>query len=106
MLRSAVPPHMGQSPLPGSEPSMRTPLVAAASTAMKRTASLLCELMFRFEKCWATKARSGNGVGLLVRCNFQIVEIRAELHIHEYAWIPLPVADRIVLLNGPGRRLG
>src|SRR5262245_59275201 len=96
MLRSGVPPHIGQSPLPGSDAERRAAPTAETASTASQSPAFLYELMmcvdpFRVVFSW-----------LLVRRYFQIVQLRPELHIHEYARISLPVADRIALLDGPG----
>src|SRR5881628_3219879 len=79
MLRSGVPPHIGQSPVSGSD-------VDSAASVSERTNRI-------------------NFMGLLGVCRqFQIIQIRTELRVDEKSRRALPIADRIDLLDRPRGR--
>src|SRR6187397_250508 len=86
MLRSGVPPHIGQSPVPGSEATRRV----AAAAAIRHTAATLRTRAFLM---------------LFIGRKFQIVDVSAELSIYEEPWRSVAIADRIRLVDLPRRRL-
>src|SRR5688572_7354160 len=96
MLRSAVPPHIGQSPVPGSDATRRT--VAAATTKARTTTTQ--------RRKDAKKGGISAFVMLFIGGQFQIVDIRAELGVDEKSRRALSIADRIGLVDLPRRRFG
>src|SRR5262245_63938878 len=86
MFRSGVPPHIGQSPVPGSDASTNTGAVAARATA-------------------ARKHNTRFMITSFIGSKFQIVDIGAELRVDEEARGALSVADGIGLVDLPGRGL-
>src|SRR5688572_20842610 len=102
MLRSGDPPHIGQSPVPGSEAERRA--VAPAATKPKpkttqRRKRMLCDSA-------ALRRRVSAFVMLFIGSQFQIVDICAELSIDEKPGCTLAIADRIRLVDLPRRRFG
>src|SRR5688572_17969285 len=112
MLRSGAPPHIGQSPVPGSEAERRTAVPAAITatatlTLRRRGAEKIFFLTREFLCVSASLRRSVNVlVMLFIGSKFQIVDIGAELSIDEKPRRTLPIADRIRLVDLPRRRLG
>src|SRR5688572_167914 len=92
ILRSGVPPHMGQFPVPGSPARMEGEVATARTSRMPpiRKRLLMIDIPFRTS----------------VRRQGEIIQIRAELGIEEESWCTLTIADRINSFKRPGRRFG
>src|SRR5688500_18809844 len=112
MLRSAVPPHIGQSPVPGSEAETRTAAPAAikakatltqrrkaAEHAFVSTKELLCDSA-------APRRRVSVLVMLFILRQFQIIDVRPEFSVDEEPRRPLQITDRIRLVDLPRSRFG
>src|SRR5262245_8976677 len=114
MLRSGVPPHIGQSPLPGSDADILTPCVALATTialaiARHFTVSLVIiffslaaglhprRVLTLMPRSGCTGLRSAWPRALICH-ELQVVDVRAELRVDEQARRALLVADRISLV--------
>src|SRR5437016_4533169 len=99
MLRSGVPPHMGQSPLPGSEAARcagRVPATAARISASSNSARRDRRdgdvvFLVRFV---LMGVRLASILPLLVCGDLEIVQVSAELSVHKQPRRPLAVPDR------------
>src|SRR5688572_2391418 len=101
MLRSGVPPHIGQSPLPGSDAeSDAAPIARRATTSMRnRMVISMCLIGGSTGPALLACGRR------LVRRHLEIIQVRAELRVDEQARCALTVADRVHLLDRPRRGL-
>src|SRR5688572_11961757 len=88
MLRSPLPPHIGQSPVPGSEAERRT----AAPVAIEAKATLTQRRKAAEQA--ALRRRVNVLVMLVIGRKFHVVDIRAKLGIDEEPGRALTVADR------------
>src|SRR5688572_3547220 len=89
IFRSGAPPHIGQSPVPGSDAERRA--VAPAATKTKPT---------------TTQRRKGAKKPffmLFIGGQFQVVDVSAELSIYKEPRRTFAVADRIRLVDLPRR---
>src|SRR5688500_3308496 len=113
MLRSGVPPHIGQSPVPGSEAASLPGCVETAATIVvastkRYTFMFECVLANVYSLAlgahhqrvssplaFARGVLSASRSTLISRLGFarpsvprhlEIVQVGTELHIHEYAW--------------------
>src|SRR5258706_14222737 len=101
MFRSGVPPHIGQSPMPGSDACTKHTTDAATKKVMITTFILAPGSWRFFTGPWPLTP----GPFLLVRFHLQIIQVHPELRVNKQSRRALVIPDRIDLLDRPRRRL-
>src|SRR5687768_10643399 len=99
MFRSGEPPHIGQSPVPGSEAKRR----AVETVAITARATLM---QSRKDAKNASAPLRRVFVMLFIGCQLQVVDVRPELGIDEETRRTLAIPNRIGLVDLPRRGLG
>src|SRR5688572_24500872 len=112
MLRSGVPPHIGQLPLPGSERAASARVLPSAASVNAAYAIFFIVISFISAR-EAPRVSSSRAPSLLIRIDLDVVVIhlrpaafRGVHRIGVEARTALDAADRIDALDGPGGRLG
>src|SRR5262245_9704355 len=88
MLRSGVPPHMGQSPVPGSDARTTPSKLVIASPPNKRERNFMTFLS-----------------RISIRSDREVIQECAELCVEEESWGSFAIADGIDAFDRPCRRL-
>src|SRR5258705_14010376 len=112
MLRSGVPPHMGQSPLPGSEAEAvgSKPVANKANTSINdlfKRFVVLFPLRFIVQSsfsCPNIHLPSAYCLPLLIQVDLQIIEIQFRQRATEDSRRSLPIRNRIYAFHHPRRR--